>query len=88
MKTSAYLTNAQSRFAIVILDNVLRPPCLTQHNRRCPCFSLVPEAMQEATLSAPEGAVSAEKALQESETKTRELLVGTEEESVFRRTGH
>ena len=30
-KTSAFSTNAQSRFVPVVLDSLLRPPCLAQH---------------------------------------------------------
>ena len=43
-KTSAFSTNAQPRFASVVLYGVLRPPCLACHNTGlCPCFSVVPE---------------------------------------------
>ena len=58
--------NTFSRFASVdLLDGVLGPPGLA-----CPCFSVVPEATQEAS----QGPMSAQKVLQGSETETRELL--------------
>ena len=41
---SAFSTNAQSRFASVVVDGVVGPPRLTQHTCRCPCISVVPEA--------------------------------------------
>ena len=43
---------------------------------------MVPEAMHEASRGPLKGAVSAQKALQGSETETRELLGGTAENSV------
>ena len=57
------------------------PLCLARHTWRCPCFSVVPEATHEASRGPLKGAVSAQKALQGSETETRELLGGTEEKS-------
>ena len=45
-------------------------------------FSVVPEAMHEASRGPLKGAVSAQKVLQGSETETRELLGGTKETSV------
>ena len=61
-KKSAYSTNAQSRFASVVVDGILGPSRLERHTWRCPCISVVPEAT--------------------SETETRELLGGTEENTV------
>ena len=87
-KKSAFSTNAQSRFASVVLDGVLRPPRLSWHTLRCPCFSVVPEATNEASRGPLKGAVSAQKALQGSETEPRELLGGTEENSVSPMRGH
>ena len=46
-KPSAFLTKAQSRFAIDVLYAVLCPPCLAQHYLTSvwsPCISVVPEA--------------------------------------------
>ena len=54
-----------------------------RHNWRWPCISVVPEGTHEASRGSLKGAVSAQKALQGSETETRELLGGTEENSVF-----
>ena len=48
---------------------------------RCPCISVVPEATHEASQGPLKGTVSAKKALQGSETETRELLGGTEEKT-------
>ena len=50
----------------------------TGHTQQCPCFSLVPEASRGLL----KGAASAQKALRGSEMETRELLGGTEENSV------
>ena len=50
--------------------------------RRCPCISAVLEATHEASRGSLKSTVSAEKALQGSKTETRELLGGTEENSV------
>ena len=50
-----------------------------------PCISVVPEATHEASLK---GAMSAQKALQGSETETRALLGGTVENSVSPMRGH
>ena len=46
----------------------------------CPCFSVVTEATHQVSRGPLKGAVSAQKALQGSETETRELLGGMEEE--------
>ena len=62
------LTNTQSRFASVVVDGVLGPPRMARHTWRCPCISVVPEATHEASRG--------------SETGTRELLGGTEENSL------
>ena len=51
-------------------------------------MSGVPEAMQEESRGPLKGAVSAQKALQGSETETRELLGGTENNSVSSMMGH
>ena len=88
MKTSAFSTNAQSRFASVVVDGVLGPPRLAQHTCRYPCISVVPEATCEASRGPEKGAVSAQKALRGSKTETRELLGGTEENSVSQMRGH
>ena len=60
-KTGAFLTNAQSRFASVVLDGVLGPPHLAWHIWRCPCFCVVPEATHKASRGPLKGAVSAQK---------------------------
>ena len=82
MKTSAFSTNAQSRFASAVLSGVLGPPRLARHTWRCPCISVVPEAMHGVRLRPWRGTMSAQKALQGSETEKSELLGGTEENSV------
>ena len=52
-----------SRFAKVVLDNVLGPPQLVGHRRQGPCFFVVPEAMHEASRWPLNGdALSAQKA--------------------------
>ena len=51
-------------------------------------FSVVPEATHEARRGPLKGAVPAQKALQGSETETRELLVGTKENSISPTRGH
>ena len=48
-KRSGFSTNAQSRFASVVLDGVRGPPHLECHTRRCPCISVFLEAMHEAS---------------------------------------
>ena len=53
-----------------------------RNNGKCPCMSAVPDATHEASRGPEKGAVSAQKALRGSETETRELLGGTEENSV------
>ena len=55
-------------------DGVLEPLRLAGHTWRCPCISVVPEATHEASRG--------------SETETRELLGGTEENSVSPMRGH
>ena len=45
---------------------------------RCPCISVVPKATHEASLGPLKGVVSTQKALQGSETETREELAGCE----------
>ena len=71
---SAFSTNAQSRFASVVVDSVLGPPRLVCHTWQCPCISAVLEATHEASRG--------------SEMETRELLGGTEENSVPPMRGH
>ena len=56
--------------------------------RQCPCISVVLEATHEASRGPEKGAVSAQKALRGFETETRELLGGTEENSVSLMRGH
>ena len=53
-----------------------------------PCISVVPEARHKARLRPLKGAVSTQKALRGSETEMRELLGGTEENSVSPMRGH
>ena len=84
----AFSTNAQPRFASVVVDSVLGPPRLARHTYRCPCISVVPEATHEASRRPEKGAVTAQKVLRGSETETRELLGGTEENSVSLMRGH
>ena len=49
-------------------QGVLGPPAW--HTQRCPCFSVVPEATDEASWGTLKGAVPAHKALQGSEAET------------------
>ena len=51
----------------VVVDGVLGSPRLARHTWRCTCISVVPEATHEASRG--------------SETETRELLGGTEDNS-------
>ena len=51
-------------------------------------MSVVLEATHEASRGPEKGAVSAQKALRGSKTEMRELLGGTEENSVFPMRGH
>ena len=78
---SALSSNALSRFASVVVDGVLGLPRLARHTGRYPCIAVVPEATHEASRGPERGAMSAQKALRGSETETRELLGGTEENS-------
>ena len=64
------------------------PSRLTCHTWWRPCISVVPEAIHKASWWPLKGVVSAEKALQGSKTKTRELLGGMEENSVSSMRGH
>ena len=75
-------------FASVVFDSVLGPLRLARLTWLCPCFSVVPEATHEASRGPEKGAVSAKKALRGSETETRELLGGTEENRVSPKRGH
>ena len=65
-----------------VFDDVLGPPRKAQHTLHFPFFSVVLEATHKASQGPLKGAVSALKALRGSETETRELLGGTEENSV------
>ena len=49
---------------------------------QCPCISAVPKAMHEVSRGPLKGAFSAQKAFQEFESETRELLGVTEENNV------
>ena len=60
---------------------VLEPVQLARLTWRCPCLSVDPEATHEARWV--EGAMSAQKGLQGSETERRELLGGTEEKNIL-----
>ena len=71
-----------------LFDSVLGLPCLARHTCWCPCISVVPEATHEASQGPLKGDVSAQKALQGSETETREFLGETEENSAFPMRGH
>ena len=75
-----FLTNAQSRFAMVVLDSVRSPPLLAIH---CPCICIFLEATHEAGQGPLKGAVSAQKYFQWSMTETREFLAGTQEKSIY-----
>ena len=85
LKESAFSANAQSRFASVVVDGVLGPPRLARHTLWCPCISVVKHGADRGPLK---GTVSAQKALQGSETETRELLRGTKEKSISLSRGH
>ena len=62
-------------------------PLLQFHQKPIKIF-VVPEATHKASQGPLKGAVSAQKALQGSETETRELLGGVEEKSVSLLRGH
>ena len=68
--------NAQFKGLSVVLYSVLGPLRLAQNT------SVNPEARVQDLQVALKGTVSAEKALQGFETKTRELLAETEDNSV------
>ena len=53
---------------------VVGPPCLAHNAWRCPCISVVPKQRTHQGWGPLKGIVSAQKALQESEKDTRELL--------------
>ena len=61
---------------------------LARHTRRRPCLSVVPESTHKGSQGPLKGATSVLQALQGSETETRELLRGTEENSVSPTRGH
>ena len=86
-KTCALSANAQSRFALIVLDGVVGPPPLAWNTLQCPCISAVTEARHEVSPGPFKAALSAQKAFQGSETETRELLGGTMENSLPSR-GH
>ena len=68
-KTSAFSTDAHSRFGSVVPNGVLGPPCIVRHTwLRNNGFSLVLEATHKAS--------------QGFDTEMKELLEGTEEISV------
>ena len=71
--------------APLVLASFLGLPRLAWHTTQCPCFFVVPEATHKASRGPLKGTVSAQKALQGSETETRELLGGAEVNSVSRR---
>ena len=87
-RIGVFSTNARSRFVLAVFDGVLGPLRLARQTWLCPCFSVVPKATYEASQGPLKGTVSAEKALQGSETETRELLGGTEEKSISPMRGH
>ena len=70
--TSAFSINASSRFALVVFDVAIGPSLLTS---QYPCISVVPEATYKVSLRAQKGF---QKALQGSDTETRERVGGTE----------
>ena len=78
-KTMVFLTNTQSSFAFVVLDGVLGPSCLMHHTLRC-LHLWRTEAMPSWTLRL--SVRSAQKALQESEIETMEVLGGTDEKGI------
>ena len=67
-KIIALSANTQSRFASVVHDAVCPGSIELSAARLCPCTSVVLEAMHEASWGPLEGAVSAQKALQGSES--------------------
>ena len=71
-KTSAFSTNAQSRFASFVLDGVKRPLRFASHTRLCPYIAAIPEATYVSRVSALEGRRVSSKC-------HRELVAGTEE---------
>ena len=72
----------------VVVDGVLGPQRLLLNTLQRPCFFVDPEATHEESRGPEKGAVSAQKALRGSEMETRELLGGTEENSVSPMRGH
>ena len=75
-KTSAFSTHAQSRFASAVLDSVPHPiVCLFT-------YSSGGNTRGESTKEPLRGTVSAQKALHVTETGSKDLLGGTEENSV------
>ena len=74
VKTSVFLSNTQSRFMPVVLGGVLR---LTLAKLATPDSVLI-LVIQKATYEG----LSAQKAIQGSETKMREFLEGTEEKII------
>ena len=87
-KTKVFSTNAQSRFASVILDGALdlhAKHATLEHYR---CFSTVPDTMLKVCQGPLKGAVSTQKALQGSETEMKELMGGRSEKSISLSRGH
>ena len=80
MEQGSALTNAQSRFVSVDLDSILGPDCVLD--------CLYTELTHESSRGPFKGAVSAQKALQGSETEKRELLGGTEQKTVSPKRDH
>ena len=75
---SAFSRSAQSRSA----PWTSAPDTPGWHTRQCPWFSVVSEAMHQASLGPLKGELSAQSDHQGSKTETRELLEGTKENSI------
>ena len=75
-KKECVLSNAQSKFASVVLDGALGPLCLAcaSTDGVIVSFYVVPAAKYKASGMPLKGAVSAQKALEGSETEMRELV--------------
>ena len=78
IEKSSFLTNAHSRFASVVLDIILRPLCLSRY--KLTMFLVLCNSRNKSQVPL-KGTVSAQKAIQGSETEIRELLEGTEQKS-------
>ena len=77
-------TTTQSKFVSIALDGVLGPLRLARTSNCVPCFSVVAGAMHKASQGTLKGTLSPQESLQGSKTEMRELLGGTEENSVSR----